>query len=160
IHHVMPLHMNKKSLLIQQLSRKMTVFGSIQQTAVPPSGWIRTIRNALGMSLQQLGKKLSITRQSVQEMEQREQDGTITLKSLKEVAKAMDMQLVYAFVPVDGTLEDLIERKATALARQIVMRTSNSMKLEDQQNSTERLEKAIQERANAIKNEMPKILWD
>ncbi len=152
--------MNKKSLLIQQLSRKMTVFGSIQQTAVPPSGWIRTIRNALGMSLQQLGKKLSITRQSVQEMEQREQDGTITLKSLKEVAKAMDMQLVYAFVPVDGTLEDLIERKATALARQIVMRTSNSMKLEDQQNSTERLEKAIQERANAIKNEMPKILWD
>lgn len=112
------------------------------------------------MSLQQLGKKLSITRQSVQEMEQREQDETITLKSLKEVAKAMDMQLVYAFVPVDGTLEDLIERKATALARQIVMRTSNSMKLEDQQNSTERLEKAIQERANAIKNEMPKILWD
>lgn len=152
--------MNKKSLLIQQLSRKMIVFGSIQQTAVPPSGWIRTIRNALGMSLQQLGKKLSITRQSVQEMEQREQDETITLKSLKEVAKAMDMQLVYAFVPVDGTLEDLIERKATALARQIVMRTSNSMKLEDQQNSTERLEKAIQERANAIKNEMPKILWD
>ncbi len=152
--------MNKKSLLIQQLSRKMIVFGSIQQTAVPPSGWIRTIRNALGMSLQQLGKKLSITRQSVQEMEQREQDGTITLKSLKEVAKAMDMQLVYAFVPVDGTLEDLIERKATALARQIVMRTSNSMKLEDQQNSSERLEKAIQERANAIKNEMPKILWD
>lgn len=138
----------------------MIVFGSIQQTAVPPSGWIRTIRNALGMSLQQLGKKLSITRQSVQEMEQREQDETITLKSLKEVAKAMDMQLVYAFVPVDGTLEDLIERKATALARQIVMRTSNSMKLEDQQNSTERLEKAIQERANAIKNEMPKILWD
>lgn len=152
--------MNKKSLLIQQLSRKMTVFGSMQQTAVPPSGWIRTVRNALGMSLQQLGKKLSITRQSVQEMEQREQDGTITLKSLKEVAKAMDMQLVYAFVPVDGTLEDLIERKATALARQIVMRTSNSMKLEDQQNSTERLEKAIQERANTIKNEMPKILWD
>lgn len=152
--------MNKKSLLIQQLSRKMIVFGSIQQTAVPPSGWIRTIRNALGMSLQQLGKKLSITRQSVQEMEQREQDETITLKSLKEVAKAMDMQLVYAFVPVDGTLEDLIERKATALARQIVMRTSNSMKLEDQQNSSERLEKAIQERANAIKNEMPKILWD
>ena len=72
----------------------------------------------------------------------------------------MDMQLVYGFVPNDGSLDALIDRKAKELAKQIVMRTSNSMKLEDQQNSAERLEQAIQERTIAIKNEMPKILWD
>ena len=72
----------------------------------------------------------------------------------------MDMQLVYGFVPNDGTLDALIDRKAKELARQIVMRTSNTMKLEDQQNSNQRLENAIQERANAIRIEMPKILWD
>lgn len=152
--------MNKKTLLIQQLNRKMASYASLKQVAIPPTGWIKAIRNALGMSMQQLGNKLSITKQSIQEIEQREKDGSITLKSLKEVAKAMDMQLIYGFVPNDGSLDALIDRKAKDLARQIVMRTSNTMKLEDQQNSNQRIENAIQERANAIKNEMHKILWD
>ena len=138
----------------------MASYASLKQVAIPPTGWIKAIRNALGMSMQQLGNKLSITKQSIQEIEQREKDGSITLKSLKEVAKAMDMQLIYGFVPNDGSLDALIDRKAKDLARQIVMRTSNTMKLEDQQNSNQRIENAIQERANAIKNEMLKILWD
>jgi hypothetical protein len=72
----------------------------------------------------------------------------------------MDMHLVYGFVPVDGNLDALIDRKAKELATQIVMRTSNTMKLEDQENTKKRIEKAIQERTDSIKNEMPKILWD
>jgi predicted DNA-binding mobile mystery protein A len=140
--------MNKKSLLIQQLDKKMSAYAALKQVAVPPTGWIKAIRDALGMSLQQLGNRLSITKQSVQEIEQREKDGSITIKSLKEVARAMDMQLVYGFVPNDGSLDALIDRKAKELARQIVLRTSNTMKLEDQQNSNQRIENAIQERAN------------
>ena len=103
---------------------------------------------------------LNITRQSVQELELREKDGTISLKTLKEVARAMDIQLVYGLIPNEGSLEALIEKKATELATRIVMRTSHSMKLEDQQNTGKRLQKAIKERAQTIKNEMPKILWD
>jgi hypothetical protein len=72
----------------------------------------------------------------------------------------MDMQFVYGFVPNAGSLEALIEKRATALATEIVMRTANTMKLEDQSNSRKRIEAAIQERAAAIQNEMPKILWD
>jgi len=152
--------MNNKALIIQQLNRKMLSYTSLKQVAMPPMGWIKAIRNALGMSMQQLGNKLSITKQSILEIEQREKDGSITLKSLKEIAKAMDMQLIYGFVPNDGSLDALIHRKAKDLATQIVMRTSNTMKLEDQQNSNQRIENAIQERVIAIKNEMPKILWD
>lgn len=152
--------MNKKNLLKQQLNGKMAAYATLKHVAIPPTGWIKAIRSALGMSMQQLGNKLSITKQSVQEIEQREREGSITIKSLKEVASAMDMQLVYGFVPNDGSLDALIDRKAKELAKQIVMRTSNTMKLEDQQNSEERLEQAIQERTIAIKNEMPKILWD
>ena len=70
------------------------------------------------------------------------------------------MQLVYALVPKDGTLEDLIERKARELAIRIVSRTSTNMKLEDQEISKERQKNAIEERAAIIKNEMPKTLWD
>lgn len=152
--------MNKKSLQQQQLGRKMSTFPKEQDNAMPPSGWINAIRTALGMSLQQLGDKMSITKQSVQNIEKREKDGSVTIKSLRAAAKAMDMHLVYGFVPIDGSLDALIDRKVRELATQIVMRTSDTMKLENQENTKKRIEKAIKERAEIIKNEMPKILWD
>lgn len=138
----------------------MHPFASLQKVTIPPTGWIKAIRVALGMSLEQLGKKLSITKQSTQALEERERDGSLTLKALKEAAKALDMQLVYGFVPNDGSLEALIDRKAKELAAQIVLRTSNTMKLEDQENSKQRVKKAIEERATEIKNQMLKTLWD
>jgi len=152
--------MDKKSLQIQQLNGKMLAYTSLQKVAPPPTGWIKAIRNAIGMSMLQLGNRLSITKQSVQDIERREKDGSITIKALREAARALDMQLVYGIVPNDGSLELLIERKAKELATQIVMRTNNTMKLEDQENTKQRIEKAIQERTITIKNEMPKSLWD
>jgi predicted DNA-binding mobile mystery protein A len=152
--------MGKKSLQIQQLNNKMLAFASLQKVTPPPTGWIKAIRNAIGMSMLQLGNRLSITKQSVQDLESREKNGSVSIKALREAARALDMQLVYGFVPKDGSLEALIDRKAKELATQIVMRTNNSMKLEDQENTKQRIEKAIQERAVAIKNEMPKTLWD
>ena len=153
-------YMRKKSLQIQQLNSKMQAFSVFNKVVPPPTGWIKAVRSALSMSLQQLGNKLSITKQSVQDIERREKDGSITIRALRDTANALDMQLVYGFVPKDGSLELLIYRKAKELATQIVLRTSNSMKLEDQENSKKRIQKAIKERTTAIKNEMPKILWD
>ena len=152
--------MGKKSLQIQQLNSKMLAYASLQKVAPPPTGWIKAIRNAIGMSMLQLGNRLSITKQSVQDIERREKDGSVTIKALREAARALDMQLVYGFVPNDGSLELLIERKAKELATKIVMRTNNTMKLEDQENTKQRIEKAIQERTTIIKTEMPKTLWD
>ena len=152
--------MGKKSLQLQQLNSKMLGFASLKQVAMPPTGWIKAIRTAIGMSMQQLGNKLNVSKQGIMDIEKREKDGSITIKSLREISRAMDMQLVYGFVPNDGSLDALIEKRATELATQIVMRTANTMKLEDQANSKKRIETAIRERAAAIKNEMPKILWD
>lgn len=152
--------MGKNSLQIQQLNTKMLAYASLQKVAPPPTGWIKAIRNAIGMSMLQLGNRLSITKQSVQDIERREKDGSITIKALREAARALDMQLVYGFVPNDGSLELLIERKAKELATQIVMRTNNTMKLEAQENTKQRIVKAIQERTTIIKTEMPKTLWD
>ena len=152
--------MGKKSLQLQQLNNKMLGFATLNQVAIPPTGWIKAIRVAIGMSMQQLGNKLSISKQGILDIEKREKDGSITIKSLKEIGRALDMQLVYGFVPNDGSLDALIEKRATELATQIVLRTSNTMKLEDQGNTQMRIQKAIEERAVSIKNEMPKILWD
>ena len=152
--------MAKKSLQLQQLNSKMLSFAALKQVAMPPTGWIKAIRTGIGMSMQQLGNKLNVSKQGVMDIEKREKDGSITIKSLREIASAMDMQLVYGFVPNQGSLDALIEKRATELATHIVMRTANTMELEDQGNSKKRIEAAIKERAEAIQNEMPKILWD
>jgi DNA-binding NarL/FixJ family response regulator len=70
------------------------------------------------------------------------------------------MELVYGFVPKDGSLEAYINKKALALAKTIVLRTSHTMKLEDQENTSQRIEKAITERQKRLVNELPKALWD
>jgi predicted DNA-binding mobile mystery protein A len=152
--------MDKKKLQIEQLESRIKLFFPTSQVPNPPTGWVKAIRLALGMSLQQLANKLGMTKQSVQEIETREKEGAITLKSLRETANALDMELVYGFVPKEGTLEKHIESKARSLAEKIVSRTSNTMKLEDQQNSNERIKKAIEERTLIIKQELPKALWD
>ena len=152
--------MGKKTLQLQQLNNKMLRLASLKEEVVPSTGWIKAIRTSLGMSMQQLGNKLNISKQGVLDIERREKDGSISIKSLREVAHVMDMKLVYGFIPLDGTLDALIEKKAKELAKQIVMRTANTMQLEDQANSNKRIEAAIRERTVAIQNEMPKILWD
>jgi predicted DNA-binding mobile mystery protein A len=152
--------MNTKSLQLQQLNVKMLEFVNLNQVSVPHTGWIKAIRAVLGMSMQQLGNKLKISKQGILDIERREMEGSITIKSLKEIARVLDMQLVYGFVPNAGSLDALIEKRATELATQIVMRTANTMNLENQGNSKERIEMAIKERTLSLKNELPKILWD
>ena len=152
--------MSKKRLQTGQLDARLKAIATLQNIAAMEQGWIKSIRLTIGMSLLQLGNRLNITKQSVLEIENREAEGNITLKTLRDVAKAMDMQLVYGFVPNDGSLEALIDRKAKEAATKIVMRTSNSMKLEDQENSEQRIQKAIAERADELKREISKVLWD
>lgn len=154
------MKLKNSNLVIAQLDKKLWGFSSVQQEIPPTEGWIKTIRTTLNMSLRQLGDRLSITPQSVKDIEKREKQGTITLNTLKDAAKALDMQLVYGFVPLDGSLEKMIERKAYEMATRIVKRTSMTMKLEDQENSQERIQQAIKEMAEDIRREMPKKLWD
>lgn len=152
--------MKNNKLQFQQLNDKMNKLIGLQNLIVPPIGWIKTIRSGIGMSMEQLGKKLSITKQAVMDIEKREKVGAITIRSMQEIAKAMDMKFVYGFVPNADSLEQLIEKRALEIATKIVQRTSTTMKLEDQVNSKKRIESAIKERAAEIINKTPKILWD
>ena len=150
----------KKQLIIEQVDKKLIGFRMAGDVIVPEKGWLNTIRTSLNMTLRQLGSKLNISAQSVKELEEREASGAITLKTLKEAGKELDLKLVYGFIPKDGSLEKMIENRAMEIARKIVLRTSNSMKLEDQENTAQRIEKAIQEKTTEIKEELPKYLWE
>ncbi len=151
---------SKRKLMIEQLDQKLGPFLETRTILVPERGWIYTIRTTLNMTMAQLGAKLNITRQGVKKIEEREANGTITIKSLKEVAAAMDMKLVYSMVPIDGTIDEMIQVKAEKLAKKIVLRTHQNMKLEDQGIGDEKLNKTIKDLANEIKREVRKSLWD
>ncbi len=152
--------MKQKKLQIEQLSNKLRPYKTAEKVTPPSIGWVKAIRTSLGMSLEQLGSKLGITKQSARNIEKRESEGSITVKALRETARALDMKLVYALVPLDDSIEKMIEKKAKQLATEVVLRTSGTMRLEDQENSPERIRKAIEERTKEIIEELPKKLWD
>lgn len=151
---------NQKLLLLHQVDRKLAPFKAMDHTNVPSQGWVHQIRTALNMTLEQLGKKLKMSKQGIKKIEEREQSGAISIKLLKEVGRVLDMHFVYGYIPNQGSLEKLVDEKAKKLARKIVMRTNQTMQLENQGNSKTYIEQAIVEMATEIKSEMRKSLWD
>jgi predicted DNA-binding mobile mystery protein A len=151
---------SKKRLLLDQLDEKFSKLKEFDITITPIKGWTCSIRTALNMSLKQLGNRMKMTPQSTKEIEEREKNRSITLKGLNDAAEALNMRMVYFFIPKTASLQKMIENRAYEIAEEIVLKTSHSMGLEDQQNRDERLKKAIKDRAEKIMNELPRFLWD
>src|ERR1035437_3213547 len=122
------MNSRKKRLILEQMDRKLKPFIELAHMPMPEEGWVYSIRKALNISLRQLGKKLGVSPQAIKALEQREKNGTITMKSLKDIAKSINMHLLYALVPDDGSLEELVNKRAIGIAKEIVNRTSQSMK--------------------------------
>lgn len=151
---------NQKLLELKQMDEKMKNFSSLSQYDIPSGGWIHSIRRTLNMTMQQLGEKMGISKQGIRSLEQNESKGTITLKSLVEAGEAMDLQFVYGFIPKDGSLEALIERKSYELARKVVEKTNQTMMLENQSMAQEKLEAATEDLAEEISREISRAIWD
>jgi predicted DNA-binding mobile mystery protein A len=154
------MKLSKKQLILEQTDKKVKVLTPLLNISLPPKGWVYNIRTALNLSLRQLSERLEMSPQAVKDIETREESGTISINTLKDVAEALNMKFVYGFIPFDGSLEAMIEKQAYSVAKEIVLKTSHTMQLEDQKVSDERLQKAIVQKASEIKRELPRDLWD
>ena len=152
--------MKEQDLIRRQLDQKISKFKSLEDVVIPPSGWVYSIRKALNMSLRQLGKRIGITGQSVKEIETRERHASVSIAVLTQVAAALNMKFVYGFVPEKHSLEKMLEAQTYEIAKKIVERTVVTMDLEAQKTSDESIRRAIKEKAEEIKNKMPRYLWD
>lgn len=126
---------------------------------IKPQSWIRTIREALGMTSTELAKRLKINQSAVTQLEHREQLGTVTLKTLREAAHALDCDLYYVIAP-RISLEATVNEQAIALARKKLDLVSHSMALEAQSVSPKQRELQIKQLAEEIKVSMPRRLWN
>jgi predicted DNA-binding mobile mystery protein A len=146
-----------KKLRINQIDEQLKIFRNAVN--VPKNGWLHTIRTSLSMTAAQLASRLGTSPQAILAIEKREGEGRITIDKLKKIGAAMELKLVYGFVP-KKTLEKMVEEKAKELAIKVVMRASIQMELEDQKISTKKLKKAIEERTQDIIRNLPKNIWD
>jgi predicted DNA-binding mobile mystery protein A len=140
-----------RTLRLSQLDRNL-----IDGRSLPPrpkDGWIASVREALGVSLAEIGKRLQTTRQTVQEFERAEAEDRITLGALRRVADAMGCDLIYVFLPKSGSFTELGERSAREDAAKDVHRVIHTMALEDQkpENTTQLIEDEAQQRLNRDK---------
>ena len=159
--------MNKAELAAHsraQLDKRFHELGPAKRYSPPVRGWIKAIREALGMSTAQLAHRLKIKQPSVVELEKSEAKGSIELATLRRVAEALDCTLVYALVP-RKPLEAMVHDHARAFARRRHEHVEHSMLLEDQKatahspahnpahNDETRLDKVLRETN-------PRLFWD
>jgi predicted DNA-binding mobile mystery protein A len=150
---------NYQQLQIDQISAQVKALSKPSLKQTPAKGWIRSIRDALGMSSYQLAKRLGVSQMTVIDWEQRESKGTITIQSLKKVADALQCDLVYALVPrkpLGRILEDRAIQRAEASVEQI----RHSMTLENQGTSSTYKKRAVKETARQLLEGNSRRLWD
>jgi predicted DNA-binding mobile mystery protein A len=141
-----------------QLDERFRELGTANRYTSPVRGWIKALREALGMSTAQLAKRLGIKQPSLVALEQSEAKGTIELATLRRVAEALDCTLVYALVP-NKPLETTVRDRARAFARRRREPVEHSMLLEDQKVSAR--VKGAEERLDEIVRETnPRLFWD
>ena len=141
----------------QRLDERLLPLKPVSQYTVPPKGWVRAIRDALGMTRIQFAMRLGISPQSADALERSEATGTVKIETLRRAAEALDCTLVYALVP-NKALESAVSERARAIAMRDLGRISHTMKLEAQQTGDADLEERIE---NYIRTNVAlRDLWD
>ena len=140
-----------RQLRLSQLDRTLDLVRSIPPR--PSDGWIASVREALGLSQRQVGKKMQASGQAIQQFEKAEAENRITLRALRRVAGTMDCEVVYALVPRSGSFADLAEKPTRERAARDVKSVLHTMALEDQkpENANQLIEDEAQRRLNPRK---------
>jgi predicted DNA-binding mobile mystery protein A len=125
----------------------------------PDSGWIKLMREALGMTSKQLAKRVGIDQSRITRLENAETAGDLKLSSLKKIAESMDMHFVYGFVP-KIPLEEMVQAQARKIAGKRIKHVNHTMLLEDQELSEEEKAKALSDLTEKILVDEPKDFWE
>jgi len=147
-----------KDLKQRQLDAGLTRWRSAELPVRPPSGWIKAIREALGMPAAHLAKRLGIVPSTVLRLETSEADDTITLGSLRRAAEALGCELQYALVPRQSIAQTM-ETQANKVARERMAAVAHTMALEAQATSNETVDTQVQELAESLLKGSKRELW-
>lgn len=151
--------MKKNKLIRDQLDASLGKFNPLRNTFPPNKGWVRAIRDALGMTARQLAERLGVAQQSVARIEKDETSGSVTIKTMRRVAEQLDCQFVYGFIP-HSTLKNTISKQAQQVAEKQLARVNQTMSLENQSISANENKKVLTEMIAKLVDTTPSNLWD
>jgi predicted DNA-binding mobile mystery protein A len=152
--------MKKNTWLIrEQVEKQLEKSQVLLDIPIPNKGWIKTIKDALGMNGRQLARRMGVTKQRISMLEKQELDGTVTLNTMQKSAEALDSVFVYCLVP-RIKLEETVRNQARRIAIKQLNRVSHTMDLENQVLSKEENENILNRMIEKIMYEQPSNLWD
>lgn len=154
--------MSVKETVRRQIATQVDSAASLaaRDLGMPSEGWIATMRKALGMSGAQLARRLNLSRKRISQAEKAEVDGGVTLRSMREFAEAMDARFVYAILPKDGDIQDIIEAQALKKAEAVVSNASTQMALEKQALAAAQNRAEIKRLAEELMRSPPSDFWE
>jgi predicted DNA-binding mobile mystery protein A len=147
------------ALARKHLDKRLTPLRSSTAVQRPDKGWVRAIRDALGMNARQLAARLNVSQPTITNIEKNEANDTITLKRLREAAAALDCTLVYALVP-NTSLQQIVEDRARHIADAQLARTHHTMSLEDQELDDADRHAERQRLMHRLLDGHPRHLWE
>lgn len=153
--------MKEKDILrLQQMEEVLSPFRKLIDTEKPRSGWVRALRETLGMTNVQLARRLGRKApQTIEAMQENEITETIKLRTLRELADALGCRLVYALVPIKP-LDEMRHDRARVLATELLRTVSHSMKMENQGVSEKEEARQLERQIQKLLSGNPKHLWD
>lgn len=144
---------------IHHLDQRFKGLQLLARQSRPSKGWIRAIRDALGMTSAQLAQRLDVSQPRVIALEKAEANGTVTLNTLQQAAEALGCRLVYALVP-EKSLERTVRERVDQVAKQKLAAVQQTMRLEDQSVSSKRANEDVRRQFADVLRSHPARLWD
>ncbi len=145
-------------LRLEQLQASLDAYGVLRAKRVPARGWLKEIREALGLTERQQAARLGMTGAGLHHSEQSEADERISLSQLRKMADRLDCDLVYALVPRKA-LTEVVQSRAQQLANEEVRGVAHTMSLEDQRPTDERIQKQVARRTEELLRGKWSELW-
>ena len=144
----------------KRLDDQLARWRSVEFFYRPRKGWVKSIRESLGMSSRQLAHRLDKSNSDILAIEKREVQGKVTLETMEKMAEALDCQFVYALLPHADSLEEKLEFEAKKVAEKIVNSTYHSMGLENQKTSEKIMKDHIKDLAHELKAKLDPRIWN
>lgn len=156
----MGVEMKKNRRLIrEQIQKKLEKYHCLIDAQVPNIGWIKVIKEALGMNGRQLAERMGVTKQRISILEKQELEGSVTMNTMKKSAEALNCVFVYCLVPKTD-LEDIVRDQARKIVLKRMSRVSHTMSLENQELSNEENKEILDNMIEKTLQEQPTNLWD
>ena len=141
------------------MDKRFLAFAPLATALRPEKGWIKAVREALGMTTAQLGKRLDVSQQRAAMIEKAEADGSITLKSLEQAAQSLGCRVVYVLYP-EEPLHATMRARAETIADKQLRSVEQTMRLEDQSVADNNLRNDTRARLVEELLKRPARLWD